>query len=49
MRARLLLLFRAMRPSGLRDLLSSRNRAPAAMAALLVIVAAALAWLSAGC
>jgi hypothetical protein len=38
-----------MRPSGLRTLLSSRNRAPAAMAALLAIVAAALAWLSAGC
>jgi hypothetical protein len=32
-----------------RDLLSSRNRAPAAMVALIVIVAAALAWFSAGC
>jgi hypothetical protein len=49
-RARLLLpIHSQMRPTRNGDVLSSHLRAPAALVALMVIVAAALAWLSAGC
>lgn len=38
-----------MRPTRNGDILSSHLRAPAALVALMIIVAAALAWLGAGC
>lgn len=49
-RARLLLpAHSGMRPTRNGDVLSSYLRAPAALVALMIIIAAALAWLGAGC